>query len=142
MANAVYNVIKVEFGKGTINWADSNSVFKCALVTSDYTPDVDNHKHFSDVTNEVSGQGYTAGGAEITGRTVTEDDANDLAKYDADDTTWENSTITARGAVIYKDTGDASTSPLIAYIDFGADQSSDNASFTIKWDPNGIFSIN
>lgn len=57
---------------------------------------------------------------------------------DADDVTWASSTITARYAVIYKDTGVATTSPLIGFVDFGQDESSSNGNFTIQWSANGI----
>ena len=57
---------------------------------------------------------------------------------DADDVVWANATITARYAAIYKDTGIATTSPLIGWVDFGADQSASGGNFTIQWSPNGI----
>ena len=58
--------------------------------------------------------------------------------FDADDATWDPSTITARGAVIYKDTGVPTTSPLIAYIDFASDKSSSGDRFKIVWSTTGI----
>jgi hypothetical protein len=36
--------------------------FKAMLVTSSYTPNKDTHDKRDDVTNEVAGTGYTAGG--------------------------------------------------------------------------------
>lgn len=142
MANTIYNSFKKAIGDGTIDWDDnSTTTIKCALVTAAYTPDQDLHDFFDDVTNEVTGTGYTAGGAAVANRSVTVDNTANHAEYDGDDVVWASSTITARGAVIYKDTGTGATSPLIAYIDFGSDQSSSNASFTIQWDTDGIFTI-
>lgn len=114
---------------------------KCALVTSSYTPNQDTHNYFDDVTNEVSGTGYTAGGATLANCAVTYDAGTNVTKFDADDVTWTGSTITARYAVIYKSTGTASTSPLIAYIDFGEDESSSSSTFEIQFNADGIFKI-
>ena len=139
MANVVYNNFKKNIMNGSID-LDTDTI-KVALVTSSYTPDQDADEFFDDVTNEVSGTGYTAGGATLASAAVTEDTTNDLGKFDAADVTWSSSTITARGAVIYKSTGTASTSPLIAYIDFGADKSSSAGDFTIQWSSSGILTL-
>lgn len=137
MANAVYNSFKRDIASGAID-LDTDTI-KVALVTSSYTPDIDAHTKFSDVTNEVTGTGYTAGGATLGTVTVTADNTNNRGVFDAADTSWANSTITARGAVIYKSTGTASTSPLIGYVDFGADKVSSAGAFTITWSADGIF---
>lgn len=115
---------------------------KVALLSSSYTPDQDAHDYFNDVSaNEVSGTGYTAGGATLASKTATYDSANNVVILDAADTTWASSTITARYAVIYDSTGTSSTSPLIGYVDFGSDQSSTSGNFTITWDSTGIVRI-
>lgn len=114
---------------------------KVALVTSSYTPDQDAHDFFNDVTNEVSATGYTAGGATLANKAVTQDNTDNEGVFDADDVTWSSSSIVARGAVIYKDTGSAATSPLIAYIDFGSDQTSSSGDFTISWNSEGIINL-
>ena len=98
----------------------SDDTFKVALVTSSYSPDKDTHEHFDDVTNEVSGTGYSAGGETVTG-TLTLDTANDKLTLEFASTSWTSATITARGAVYYSSTGTASTSTLIAFNDFGSD---------------------
>jgi hypothetical protein len=139
MADVIYNSFKVKIADGNI---DLNSdTIKVALVTSGYTPDQDAHDFFNDVTNEVSGTGYSAGGETLANATMTQDNTNNRGKFDADDVTWATSTITARGAVIYKSTGTASTSPLIAYIDFGSDKSSSASNFTIQWHADGILTL-
>ena len=98
----------------------SDDTFKVALVTSSYSPDKDTHEHFDDVTNEVSGTGYSAGGNTVTG-TLTLSTANDRLTLEFASTSWTSATITARGAVYYSSTGTASTSTLIAFNDFGSD---------------------
>jgi len=112
------------------------------LVTSTYVPDIDLHDYKDDITNEVTGAGYTAGGAEITTKTVTQDNTDDEGVFDGADVTWAASTITARGAVLYKDTTVATTSPVICYFDFVTDKSSSGGDFTIQWNAEGIINLN
>jgi septal ring-binding cell division protein DamX len=116
----------------------SGDTIKVMLVTSGYTPNVDTHDYRDDVTNEVSGTGYTAGGATLANKTVTQDNTNDRAAFD-DDATWASSTITARGAVVYKARGGAaSADELLCYFDFGSDQISSSGNFTLQWSSSGI----
>lgn len=126
-----------QWGSSPINW--TSDTIKVALTTSSYTPDQDTHDFFNDVTNEVSGTGYSAGGATLTTPTKTYTGATNVVKFDADDTSWSSSTITARLAVVYKSTGTGSTSPLILYMDFGADVSTTNGTFQITWDSAGLW---
>jgi hypothetical protein len=112
------------------------------LTSSAYTPNQDTHAYKSDVTNEVTGTGYTAGGQALTSKTVTYDATNNVIVLDAADTTWASSTVTARYAVIYDNTpATDATKPLLGYVDFVSDQSSTNGNFTITWDATGIFRI-
>jgi hypothetical protein len=140
MADVIYNSFKAKIADGSID-LDTDTI-KVALVTSSYTPDQDAHDFFNDVTNEVSGTGYTAGGATLGSKTVTADNTNNRGVFDAADTSWTTSTITARGAVIYKSRGGAaSADELICYIDFGSDKSSSASTFTIQWSANGILTL-
>lgn len=116
---------------------------KVALLTSAYTPNQDVHDYFDDVASaEVTGTGYTAGGATLTGKTVSYDAPTNTITFDADDVTLASSTITARYAVVY-DASPATnaTRPLIGYVDFTSDQSSTNGNFTITWDATGIVKV-
>ncbi len=140
MADVIYNSFKKKIMDGSID-LDTDTI-KVALVTSSYTPDQDAHDFFDDITNEVSGTGYTAGGASLSTKTVTADNTDNEGVFDADDVSWTSSTITARGAVIYKSTGTASTSPLICYLDFGSDKVSTAGTFTISWNSEGILNLN
>ena len=140
MASAIYNEYKKDIT--TFSW--SAATVKVMLVDSTYTLDIDAHSFKSDIdalTVEVSGTGYTAGGASLANKSVTRDDVNDWSRYDGDDITWASSTITARGAVIYYDTGTASTSTLIAYVDFVTDKSSSSGDFIIQWHTDGVFRL-
>ena len=124
-----------------VDW-DTDTI-KVALLTSSYTPNQDTHDYYDDVVgNEVSGTGYTTGGATLGSKTVTYDGTNNVIILDAADTTWSSSTITARYAVVYDDSGATNAAKaLIGYVDFGSDQSSTNGNFTITWDSTGIVRI-
>ena len=140
MANVIYNSFKAKIMDGSVD-LDTDTI-KVALVTSSYTPDQDAHDFFDDVTNEVVGTGYSAGGASLANKSVTQDNTDNEGVFDADDVTWSSSTITARGAVVYKSTGTPSTSALIAYLDFSTDQISSNGNFVIQWAAEGILNLN
>ena len=131
------------FGKAMLSLANKEvdwltDEIKVALCTSSYAPAQDTDDYFSDVTNEVTGTGYTAGGAILTGKTITYAAGTNIAKYDADDSTWTTSTITARIAVVYVNTGNPATSPLLCWQDFGQDYTSSANTFTVTWDAAGI----
>lgn len=142
MASIIYNSYKLKLIDNSTKIDLSSDTIKIALVTSSYTPSADNHDFFDDITNEVSGTGYSAGGATLASKTATQDNTDDESVFDAADVTWTSSSITARGAVIYKSTGVSSTSPLICYIDFGTDKTSDGGTFQITFNSEGILNIN
>ena len=117
-----------------------SQTIKVALCTSSYTPNQATHDYFDDITNEVAnGNGYTTGGATLGTKTCAL--ASLVTTFDAADTSWTASTITARYAIIYYASGTASTSLLIGYVDFGADQVSSNGTFQITWNASGIFTL-
>ena len=111
--------------------------FKVMLVTSSYTPDFGTHDFTADVTNEVVGTGYSAGGESLSSVTLTQ--LGGTITFDADDVTWTSSTITARGAVVYDSS--LPSEPLICYIDFGADKSSSSGDFVLSFNASGIFTL-
>jgi hypothetical protein len=124
-------------GSTPIVW--TTATLKVALTTSTYTPNQDTHHFFSDITNEVTGTGYTAGGATLASPTTTYDTATDQIRLDAADTSWTTSTITARDAIVWNDTAGASTTdPVIGWVNFGADVSTTAGTFSIVWDATGI----
>lgn len=115
-------------------------VIKCALATVAYVPSVTTHTHFDDVTNEVTGDGYTALGEVIAGITVVSS-AGGVVTIDGGDISWIQGATgftTARIMVLFKDTGVAATSPLIGYHDFTLDRNNDDNDLLIVWDATGI----
>jgi len=134
MANIITNNFKEKLMEGAYNL--TTDTVKVALLTSSESPAAEDET-FSN-TNEVSGTGYTAGGATLTNPTVTQDDTDDEGVYDADDVTWSSSTITARYAVIYNTTV---ADDIMAYIDFTEDKSSSSSDFKIEWNAEGIINL-
>ncbi len=136
---AVYNEFKSKIQDGTID-LDTDDI-RVVLLTSDYSPDIDAHHTYGDLTNEVAnGDGYTTGGEQLASVSITTDDANDLSKFDADDVTWQTSTITARYAVVYYSSGGTDTW-LVSYYDFGEDKESANGDFKIEWSTGGLLNL-
>lgn len=88
---------------------------------------------------EVSGTGYTAGGATLGSKTSAQ--TGGVYKFDAADPSWSTATITASGAVVYKDTGTPATSPLICYLDFGGSVVSTAGTFAVALSASGIFTV-
>ena len=123
-----------------INWA--SDTIRVMLCTSTYTPNQHTHEYKSSVTNEVTGTGYTAGGAALGSKTMTYDQANKRITLNAGEVVWPNSSITARYAVIYNATPTTdATRPVLGYVDFGQNMTSSNGDFKITWNANGIFTI-
>lgn len=119
MASIVYNSALDDSARALIDF--DTDVFKVMLTTSAYTEDKDAHTRRSDITNEVVGTGYVAGGTAAT-VTVTKDLANDRIDISLGAASWPGSTITARKAVYYKSRGGAaSADELVAVIDNGTD---------------------
>jgi len=134
-----YNLGMQNFMLGLIDWEDDT--IRCALTTSSYSPDKDTDEFFDDISNEVVGAGYTADGAALTTLAVNVDTAADEVQLDSDNVQWTSATITARIAVIYKDTGTPATSPLIGWVDFGTDETVTAGTFSITVDADGWFKI-
>lgn len=116
---------------------------KLALATNTYVPDQDAHDFFADVTNEITGTGYTAGGATLATKSVSYDTATNELRLICADVAWGPGATFGpfRKGIVYKDTGSGATSPLLGYITFDADQSVSNGTFTVDVDATGLLYI-
>lgn len=130
MASLIYNSFFEDLARGAIDL--DTDTFKVLATTSTYTENKDTHTKRSDVTNEITGTGYTAGGNTIT-FTITKDTANDRLDVTLTGTTWPSSTLTARKFVYYKSRGGASSADeLIAVIDNGSDVTTSSGTLTLN----------
>jgi hypothetical protein len=104
-----------------VDWL-SNTI-KVGLYAATYTPNQDTHQFRADLgANEVSGTGYTAGGVTLSGKTSSYNAGTNVHTLSAATATIAGATVTFRYAVIYVATGSAATDILLAYVDFGSDQ--------------------
>lgn len=132
------NFMKNVLSGKVVDWL--NHPIKVMLCSATYVPNQDTHQTKADVTGEVTGTGYTAGGIALTNKTITYDPVTNTVILHADDVVWVNATITARYAVIYDDNGATDADKLLlGYVDFGQDVSSTNGDFKITLDASGIF---
>ena len=123
-----------------VDW--NSDTIKGMITTNTYVPDQNAHAYKSDVTNEITGTGYSAGGATLTTCTITvTGGGSHVVKLDADDLTWA-ATINLTGAkwlVLYDNTpASDATRPLIGYLDLGNINVS-GGPLTIVWDSAGVF---
>ncbi len=130
MPSFIFNSALRDEATGAIDYDTDN--FKVMLLTAAAEPSKDAWAKRSDVTNEVVGTGYTAGGAAVVVAVGAVDTANDRVDISLGGATWANATITARYAVYYKARGGADTADeLVAVNDFGADVASTAAAFAL-----------
>ena len=129
MASLIYDSCLRDLQIGAID-SDADT-FKAMLVTSTYTANKGTHAKRSDITNEVTGTGYTAGGVTCACTPALNTTAHTMVLTFAA-VSWASSTITARGMVIYKSRGGASSADeLVGYLDFGSNISSAGGTFSV-----------
>ena len=112
---------------GGHNLGNGGDTLKIALYTSSATLGATTSAYTT--SNEVSGTGYTAGGATLSSQAVAYDSTNQVAFFDAADPAFTTATITARGALIYNN---SKSNASIAVLDFGSDFTSTAGTFTIQ----------
>ena len=114
---------------------------KICMVEDGYTPAYDTHDFYADLTNEVAGTGYSAGGQTITTTEISvAAPAAGKLKWAAGNTSWTTSTIpNAMAAVIYCDS--VVSDPLIILVDFVTAASTTAGTFAITWHADGIFNL-
>lgn len=136
MANALYNTGKQKFLNAEIDMVDDD--IRLLLVASTYSVDLNSHENVSDLNP-----------SDIVARSGSLDNkSSTLGVFDADNETVENYGSSGFSyLIIYKNTGDDSTSSLIAYIDTAdglpVPATSGNVSIAVDWsnEVNRIFSL-
>jgi len=114
---------------------------KAALFPSTITPDFSataaNAAYNAGVYSgtELTGTGYTAGGATLASITFT--GATAIATFDAADTSWTTSTITgARGLLIYNNT--LAGKNAFCLVDLGSSYSTSAGTLLVTYSASGI----
>lgn len=136
MSNALYTKAKEALLEGLLDLTDDT--LKICLVKSTYTVNLSDHQYLSD----IGSSNIAATSTSLLGKTTS----NGI--FDAENLTIEDyGTSGFNYLVLFKDTGVASTSRLIAYIDTAdglpVSSSSSTISITINWSNaiNKIFTL-
>lgn len=134
MANALYPKAKESFISQNPALDLDTDTIKVALVdTGTYTYSA-SHQYYSSVSSAVVGTPVTLGSKTVTN-----------GVFDAADSTFTAVTgNSVEAIVIYKDTGTAGTSPLIAYFDTGVTGlpvTPNGGDISVTWNASGIFTL-
>jgi len=129
--------------KGEIDF--DTATFKVLLVSSvPTTTDTTGDKHTwidrADITNEITGTGYTAGGISqaFTLNAATLVGGAQSVSWTDITNGWTSSTLSAVGAIIYLDTGVAANDLLLHFVDFGGTVTCTAGNFSIDYTSNFI----
>lgn len=120
---------------------DSDDI-RVMLVSAGYTPDTSAHAYKSDITSEITGTGYTAGGAALPNKSFSIEDG--VGVFKADNVMWPELTTAQdiRYGIIYDNTPEEDTAkPLVAYIDFEEAFAVLHADFEVIWSSSGIMRV-
>jgi len=133
MANFVYDKALEAFGKGQINF--SSDTIKVQLVDkTQYTASQSADQYFSTLASGAKvGTAVALSGMTVTGGVFKASNVTFTALSGANVTAF----------VVYKDTGDSATSPLILYMDTGYNfpLSPLGVDTELHWPTSGIFKI-
>ena len=131
MANAFYAKGKEKILSGSINFV--SDTIKVMLVKNTYPQNLATDEFLSDVVAYRLNTDQTLGSKTVA-----------TGVFDAGDVTYTAVTAgdTSEGVVIYKDTGNPATSPLLLYIDTitGFPLATNGGDITVAWD-NGAYKI-
>ena len=127
-------------GDGTID-LDSDTL-KWMLTNT--APDVEANTVLANITAIAAGNGYAAGGVELTGKTWAESGAGWLFGGASASVTAAGGSIGPfRYAVLYDDTPISPADPLIGYVDYGESITlTDGQEFQFEVTASGIFALN
>jgi hypothetical protein len=134
MASGIYDRFKANLMNKVV--ALASDTIKVMLLNASHAF-ASTHNVIGDVSaNQITGTGYTAGGATLAGKSVTQ---AATTKWDGDDVEWTTATFSAWHAVIWDDT--IATDDLIASIDFGGEKVVTAGTFKIQWNASGIITL-
>jgi hypothetical protein len=137
MASANFTNLTLHLAQSYFN----SKTFKVMLLSSvPSEANLDSWVNRSDVTTEVTGTGYTAGGATVTATVGSIDTTNNRVSVTFSNPSWTNATITALAAIVYVSSGSAATDELVAMLDFGGTKGVTNGTFPVTF--NTPFYIN
>jgi len=131
ITSALCNSFKQEILEGV---HASTDTYKIALFNSNSNLSASTTAYST--SGEVEGDGYSAGGITLTG--LSTGLSGSTAYLTFSDPSWANSTITARGCMIYNS---SKSNKAVAVFDFGQNVSSVNGTFTVDFPGAGASSL-
>lgn len=131
ITSALCNSFKQEILEGV---HASTDTYKIALFNSNSNLSASTTAYST--SGEVEGTGYTAGGVTLSGFTTGL--SGSTAYLTFSDPSWADSTITARGCMIYNS---SKSNKAVAVFDFGQNVSSVNGTFTVDFPGAGGSSL-
>lgn len=119
------------------NGLESETAVKLLLVTDSESPNFDTHNFRDDITAEVTGTNYTAGGTTLT--TTELAISSGVLSYDSADPSWASSTIAnAMAGVAYFARGGASSADELIFLsDFVTAVSTTNGTLLVQVHSSG-----
>ena len=131
--NAICDTFKKELLQGKHDFDTSSDTYKLAMYTSSATLGKSTENYSTNPgggsNTEVTSSNYTAGGGTLVNQGVKV--SSSVAITDFADLSFQNVTLTARGALIYNDT--ATGDPAVCVLDFGGDKTATSGTFTIQF---------
>ena len=110
--------------------ASGGNTFNLALYTNSatFTAATTAYTNTNEIDN-TAGSAYVDKGVALTNVNPSLPGSGTTAITDFADATWSSATFTARGALLFNDT--ASGDPTVVVLDFGADKTASNGTFTV-----------
>ena len=129
--NAICDSFKKELLQGKHDFDTSSDTYKLAMYTSSATLGKSTTNYAT--ANEVSSSNYSAGGSALVNQGVKVSSSVAITYFA--DLSFQNVTLTARGALIYNTTtdGGSNTTDAVAVLDFGGDKTATSGTFTIQF---------
>jgi hypothetical protein len=130
------NALKYNF----LNAYLTGKTVKCLLASNAFTPNIDSTNFRSNITNEITGTGYTSGGVTVTA-TASLDLTADKGILTFGAASFGTVTIAnIKHYIYYVDTGTAGTSEVLGWVTLaaGEEQAPGNISFSV---PSNTISI-
>lgn len=137
VTHSVYEQGHLGMMDGSIDWDGATNI-AAVLLTGTYTPDLNTHSTYADLTNEVADSDYSP--VAITARSIS-NDAGIIRFRGSNADFGTNVSITAQYMVFIQGdpTALTSTDRIISLHDFGQSESSVNSDFRIEEPTNGWF---
>jgi hypothetical protein len=132
ITQAIANNFKKLLLEGDSNFSQSSGdKYKLALYTSSATLNSATTSLLTSApTNEVTSSNYSAGGGALVNNPTSI--TAGVARADFADLSFQNVTLTARGALIYN-TSSATTNSAVCVLDFGGDKTATSGTFTVQF---------